>query len=118
MSKKAPIPSLDFYQNNSNLKWVVLVASVLISIGSIYYTNVLVDQLKERERQQVQLYAKAIEYTANDDDSGDVNFIASEILFQNNSIPIIQVTEKGRVLAFRNVEVPEGWTDTRRKEHF
>ena len=77
MSKKAPIPSLDFYQNNSNLKWVVLVASVLISIGSIYYTNVLVDQLKERERQQVQLYAKAIEYTANDDDSGDVNFIAS-----------------------------------------
>ena len=114
MSKKAPIPSLDFYQNNSNLKWVVLVASVLISIGSIYYTNVLVDQLKERERQQVQLYAKAIEYTANDDDSGDVNFIASEILFQNNSIPIIQVTEKGRVLAFRNVEVPEGWTDTRK----
>lgn len=113
MSKKAPIPSLDFYQNNSNLKWVVLVASVLISIGSIYYTNVLVDQLKERERQQVQLYAKAIEYTANDDDSGDVNFIASEILFQNNSIPIIQVTEKGRVLAFRNVEVPEGWTDAR-----
>ncbi|HEY5917164.1 MAG TPA: HAMP domain-containing sensor histidine kinase [Chryseolinea sp.] len=114
MSKKAPIPSLDFYQNNSNLKWVVLVASVLISIGSIYYTNVLVDQLKERERQQVQLYAKAIEYTANDDDSGDVNFIASEILFQNNSIPIIQVTDKGRVLAFRNVDVQEGWTDARK----
>jgi nitrogen-specific signal transduction histidine kinase len=114
MNKKAPIPSLDFYQNNSNLKWVVLVASVLISIGSIYYTNVLVDQLKERERQQVQLYAKAIEYTANDDDSGDVNFIASEILFQNNSIPIIQVTDKGRVLAFRNVEVEEGWTDARK----
>ena len=114
MSKKAPIPSLDFYQNNSNLKWVVLVASVLISIGSIYYTNVLVDQLKERERQQVQLYAKAIEYTANDDDSGDVNFIASEILFQNNSIPIIQVTEKGKVLAFRNVEVQEDWADSRK----
>jgi signal transduction histidine kinase len=114
MSKKAPVPSLDFYQNNSNLKWVVLVASVLISIGSIYYTNVLVDQLKERERQQVQLYAKAIEYTANDDDSGDVNFIASEILFQNNSIPIIQVTDKGRVLAYRNVDVQEVWTDTRK----
>ncbi|MBA4058526.1 MAG: histidine kinase, partial [Marivirga sp.] len=77
MSKKGTIPSLDFYQNNSNLKWVVLVASILISIGSIYYTNILVDQLKERERQQVQLYAKAIEYTANGDDTfGDVNFIA------------------------------------------
>jgi hypothetical protein len=114
MSKKATIPSLDFYQNNSNLKWVVLVASVLISIGSIYYTNILVDQLKERERQQVQLYAKAIEYTANGDDSGDVNFIAQEILFQNNSIPIIQVTDKGKVLSSRNVEVEENWTDTRK----
>ncbi len=114
MSKKAAIPSLDFYQNNSNLKWVVLAASVVISIGSIYYTNILVDQLKERERQQVQLYAKAIEYAANDDDSGDVNFIANEILFQNNSIPIIQVTDKGRVLSSRNVEVVETWTDDRR----
>jgi len=114
MSKKATIPSLDFYRNNSNLKWVVLVASVVISIGSIYYTNILVDQLKERERQQVQLYAKAIEYTANGDDSGDVDFIAKEILFQNNSIPIIQVTDKGKVLSSRNVEVQENWTDARK----
>jgi signal transduction histidine kinase len=114
MSKKATIPSLDFYRNNSNLKWVVLVASVLISIGSIYYTNILVDQLKARERQQVQLYAKAIEYTAKDDDYGDVNFIAQEILFQNNSIPIIQVGDGGKVLSYRNVDVQESWTDQRK----
>ncbi len=115
MSKKVAIPSTDFYKNNSNLKWVVLVASVLISIGSIYYTNILVDQLKERERQQVQLYAKAIEYTANDEDTfGDVNFIAQEILFQNNSIPIIQVGDNGRVLASRNVDVDETWSVKRR----
>jgi len=114
MNKKAAIPSLDFYRNNSNLKWVVLAASVVISIGSIYYTNILVDQLKERERQQVQLYAKAIEYTANDDAAGDVNFIAEEILFQNNSIPIIQVTDQEKVLSWRNVEVDEKWTDDRK----
>ena len=102
MSKKVPIPSLDFYRNNSTLKWVVLVVSVLISISSIYYTNILVDQLKERERQQVQLYAKAIEYTANDENTyGDVNFIAQEILFQNNSIPIIQIGDSTKVLAFQ-----------------
>lgn len=115
MSKKGTIPSLDFYQNNSNLKWVVLVASILISIGSIYYTNILVDQLKERERQQVQLYAKAIEYTANGDDTfGDVNFIAQEIMFQNNSIPIILVGDSGKVLSSRNVEVSESWSEKRK----
>jgi hypothetical protein len=115
MGQIVPIPSLDFYKNNSNLKWVVLIISILISIGSIYYTNILVDQLKERERQQVQLFAKAIEYTANDEDTfGDVNFIAQEILFQNNSIPIVQVDDSGRVLSFRNVEVEESWSEKRK----
>lgn len=118
MSNKNPAPTLDFYQNNTNLKWVVLGISVLISIGSIYYTNVLVDQLKERERQQVQLYAKAIEFFANDEGtSGDVNFIAQEILFQNNSIPIIQIDEKRKILSIRNIEVKEKWTE-KRKETF
>jgi signal transduction histidine kinase len=118
MSKRASIPSLDFYQNNSKLKWVVLVVSVLISVGSIYYTNVLVDQLKEQERQQVQLYAKAIEYTANEEDTyGDVNFIAQEILFQNNSIPIIQADEKKSVLSFRNIDLNESSTPKRKEEY-
>ncbi len=118
MTTKNPAPTLDFYQNNTNLKWVVLAISVLISIGSIYYTNVLVDQLKERERQQVQLYAKAIEFFANDEGtSGDVNFIAQEILFQNNSIPIIQIDEKRKILSIRNIEVKEKWSE-KRKETF
>lgn len=104
MSIKGPVQSLSIYQNNSQLKWVVLVVSVLISLGSIYYTNKLVDQLKERERQQVQLYAKAIEYTANEEETfHNVNFIAQEILFQNNSIPIIQTDDIGKVLAYRNI---------------
>ena len=112
------MPSLDFYRNNSTLKWIVLVVSVLISISSIYYTNILVDQLKERERQQVQLYAKAIEYTANDENTyGDVNFIAQEILFQNNSIPIIQVGDSMKVLSFRNLDLDDRWTE-KRKSNF
>jgi signal transduction histidine kinase len=106
MTKKIPAPSVSFYQHNSQLKWVVLVVSVLISVGSIYYTNELVNQLKERERQQVQLYAKAIEYTVNEDETSyNVNFIAQEILFQNNSIPIIQADDKQRVLSYRNIDL-------------
>lgn len=114
MSKKVPVPATNFYQNNSQLKWVVLVVSILISVGSIYYTNELVDQLKVRERQQVQLYAKAIEYTANEEETyTNVNFVAQEILFQNNSIPIIQADQNGNVLAFRNLAVPPGSAEER-----
>src|SRR5215207_11504576 len=96
MAKKSGIPNTEFYNNNPRLKWVVLAVSFMISLASIYYTNILVDQLKNREKQQVQLYAKVIEYTVNEDDPNtDVNFITQEILFQNNSIPIIQ-TDSGQ----------------------
>jgi signal transduction histidine kinase len=117
MSKKVPVPSLNFYQHNSQLKWVVLIVSVLISVGSIYYTNELVNQLKERERQQVHLYAKAIEYTVNEEESSyNVNFIAQEILFQNNSIPIIQADEKGNVLSYRNVDIRNNLSENEKAE--
>lgn len=116
--RKSAIPGISFYTNNSKLKWIVLAISVLISVGSIYYTDVLVDQLKARERQQVELFAKAIEYTANatDNASGDVNFIAQEILFQNHSIPIVQTDDQLNIIDYRNIDMNERWSQQRRHE--
>lgn len=105
MAKKSPIPSIDFYQNNPRLKWIVLIVSFLISIASIYYTDILVDQLKERERQQVQLFARAIEYTLNEDISNNILFVSEEIINKNNSIPTILVDELNQVLGVRNVHI-------------
>jgi signal transduction histidine kinase len=118
MNRKSSAPTIDFYQNNSKIKWIVLVISVVISISSVFYTDVLVDQLKEREKQQVVLFAKAIEYTANANENaaGDVNFVAQEILFQNNSIPIIQADEKKKVLDYRNIQVDDQWTPERKEK--
>lgn len=104
----------EFYQNNPALKWVVLVISVLISTGSIYYTNVLVEQLKTRERQQVQLFAKAIEYSLNDDLSSNVMFVQEEIINKNNSVPTILVTREGQY-EYRNIHIENDWSDARKK---
>jgi signal transduction histidine kinase len=104
-SKKTVVPSLDFYQGNPKLKWIVLAVSFLISVCSIYYTNVLVDQLKERERQQVQLFARAIEYTLNEDLSYNILFVSEEIINKNNSIPTILVDEKNQVIDVRNISI-------------
>lgn len=107
----------EFYRNNPRLKWVVLAVSFMISVASIYYTNILVDQLKERERRQVQLFAKAIEYTANEEDvNSNVNFVAQEILYENNSIPIIQTDTLGNPIAYRNVDVRENWSAKRKND--
>jgi hypothetical protein len=105
MAKKSAIPTTDFYQNNPKLKWVVLAVSFLISVGSIYYTNVLVDQLKQRERQQVQLFARAIEYTLNESLNSNILFVSEEIINKNNSVPTILVDENEKVMYFRNLDI-------------
>jgi signal transduction histidine kinase len=94
----------DFYQDNSKFKWVVLGVSVLISISSIYYTNLLVDQLKERERAQVRLFAKALEYTINENDNA-ILFVYEEIISKNNSIPTILVNGKDGIEFYRNIDI-------------
>src|SRR5690606_16227239 len=105
MAKRTSIPTTDFYKHNPTLKWIVLAVSFIISVGSIYYTNVLVDQLKERERQQVQLYARAIEYTFNESIHSNIRFVSDEIINKNNSIPTILVDDNNRVMYYRNIDI-------------
>ena len=82
---------MDFYQDNANLKWIILVVSTVISISSIYYTNILVNQLKEREKNQMKLYARALEYS--NESNEDILFVTEEILSKNSSIPTILINE-------------------------
>src|SRR3970282_403043 len=112
---KSSVPGGEFYQNNPALKWVVLVISVLISIGSIYYTNVLVEQLKVREKQQVQLFARAIEYTLSDDLRSNVLFVSDEFINKNNSVPTILVTKDGQY-EYRNINVDTTWSEARKRK--
>src|SRR2546421_409047 len=103
MEKKSAPISMAFYQDNANLKWIILAVSIIISIGSIYFTDVLVGQLKERERNQVKLFARALEHTINDNNQ-DILFITEEIINKNNSIPSILVWED-TIVTFNNVDV-------------
>ncbi len=113
MPRLPAIPTAEFYQINTRFKWVVVIISTAISIGSIYYTKILVDQLKERERQQVELFARALEYTLNNE-SGDLLFVTDEIIFKNNSIPTIWITEND--YQYRNLKLKENWSASRKKE--
>jgi len=115
MSKKVQLPaSMDFYQDNTKLKWIILVVSVLISAGSIYYTNILVEQLKERERQQVELFAKALEYTLNSSE-GNIVFVTDEILFKNKYVPVIWFT-KSNGYQSTNLNIKESLPKERKDE--
>ncbi|MCK6616118.1 MAG: HAMP domain-containing histidine kinase [Cyclobacteriaceae bacterium] len=103
------------YSGNTNLKWIVLGVSILISIGSIYYTDILVDELKQRERQQVELFAKALEYTLNEQSNENILFVTDEIIFKNNSIPTIWITKDGDY-QYRNIDIKDDWPQARKRK--
>ncbi|WP_373521571.1 sensor histidine kinase [Aquiflexum sp.] len=101
-NKLQDIAILDFYQNKNRIKWLIFISSVIISFGSIYYTNLLVEELKERERRQIQLFAIALEYASVNTDA--LSFINEEIIKQNSSIPVIIVDLDGNPIENRNIK--------------
>ncbi|WP_111670748.1 sensor histidine kinase [Algoriphagus litoralis] len=96
------LTSIDFYKNKKQVKWLVFFVSVLIGSGSIWYTNLLVDELRERENRQIQLLSSALDYAATT--SENLTFINQEIIQQNYSIPIIMVDAQGDPIEFRNIK--------------
>jgi signal transduction histidine kinase len=95
------LTSVDLYSNKKQVKWLVVLVSIVIGSGSIWYTNRLVNELKERERRQIELLSAALEYA--DSNAENLTFINQEIIQQNYSIPIIMVDSEGDPIEFRNI---------------
>lgn len=108
MSKKLKeVSTLDIYQNKSTLKYLVLAVSLIIGTASIYYTNLLVDDLKAREQELIQLYANTLEYAANENNSDNLIFIFQEIIVANNTIPVISTDAYGTPTLDKNLDIPK-----------
>ncbi|WP_209329614.1 sensor histidine kinase [Lunatimonas salinarum] len=103
------LTTLDFYQNKGKVKWIIFGFSLVISIGSIYYTNTLVEELKQRERRQVDLYASALEYASVNSDN--LTFIFQDIIQENRSIPVITTDAEGNPLEYKNVKIKKNSTE-------
>ncbi len=95
------LTSLDLYNNKKQVKWLVVLVSIIIGGGSIWYTSRLVEELRDRERRQIELLSSALEYAATTTEN--ITFINQEIIQQNYSIPIIMVDAEGNPLEFRNI---------------
>lgn len=74
---------LDGGPGSLNIKIMLFVCAIVIGLGTLLYTNNLVRELQDKERNTVQLYAKGLEYIANSTDMNDITF-----LFENLIRPI------------------------------
>ena len=86
-----------------HLKWIVVGFAVLISVGSIWYTNNLVDQIRERESRQIEIYASSLEFLANESENTNFILILDEIVKANHTIPVILTDINGQPEYHRNL---------------
>ena len=99
--------TFNIYQNRNRIKWIIVFFTLLLGFMSLVFTSILVKQLADRELQQIQLYAKSLEFLSSPDNSDDLNFIFSHVITSNTSIPVILVDESGTASDFKNFTIPE-----------
>lgn len=105
----------NIYQKKSTLKVIILLIAAIIGTISIYYTNSLVSELKQREKTFIDLYAKTIEMAANQDND-DIPFLFQEIVVPNNNIPVILTDNMGNYVNHRNIDIDESYSEEKKAQ--
>ncbi len=96
------------YEKKGVLKYLIGIILLALSIGSLFYTNDLVDKLEEREEREVKLYGEGLRYIVNSPDDENFNVIMSVIQDAVNfyQIPVIYVDENNFPI-HRNINFPK-----------
>ncbi len=85
------------------VKGVLLFSAFLIGFFSLWYTNNLVDKLKEQERDKIETWANATRLIASTNYEGDYGFLF-QIIEANTTIPVIQTDADGHIVNTRNLD--------------
>jgi hypothetical protein len=104
---------------SANIKIALLITGVIIIIATLIYTQVLVSEILERERDVANLYAKSIEFIANDENqSGEYNFIFNTVINSNTiNFPIVVTDYKtGNATFIKNLDLDSTLSKLEKKE--
>ncbi|MEO8664248.1 MAG: HAMP domain-containing sensor histidine kinase [Ignavibacteria bacterium] len=90
---------------SQKIKIALIVTGVLIALGVLIYTQILAQKIQKRERDIAGLYAKSMEYLANDNNSsGEYGFIFDQIIPQIDFPIIATDRDQKEIILTNNVE--------------
>ncbi len=93
-----------------NLKTGLAALAILIASGTIFYSQYLAKKIATEERQKVEQWVEAGKFVINSPAITDTK-LASLILTENKSIPIIETNEKDSILQYINLDSAKANTD-------
>ncbi len=94
---------MDIYKKKQRWKRNLLMAAVLIGVGSLLYTSRLVNDIESTERQKMELWAEAIRIIDGADFETDMAFPFS-VIESNTYIPVILTDSEKNILIHRNLD--------------
>ena len=80
---------MSIYSKKQQWKLILFFVAVLIGGSSLLYTNFLVNKLDLEERKKIELWAEATDQLANSGMGPINNVLATRIIQENSTIPII-----------------------------
>lgn len=94
---------MSIYFKKQRWKLLLFMGAVIIGSASLIYTNYLVEKLDQEERKKIELWAEATYQLANSGMGPVNNALATRIIQENSTIPIILTNEIGEIIGSRNI---------------
>ena len=86
------------------VKIILVVLAVVLSVASLVVSNFLVRDLKVEEQRKMEIWAEAMRSLNNADETTDLTLVWT-VLNSNNTIPVVVLDSGGRVQDYRNMDV-------------
>lgn len=93
------------FRDMRRVKVLLVLTAVVIAAASLWVSNVLVRDLMQQERQNMEVWAEAMRALQRADDTTDLSLVLS-VVNGNNTIPVVVRGADGGLLAARNVGLP------------
>ncbi|MGB0918292.1 MAG: hypothetical protein ACPGU4_11935, partial [Flavobacteriales bacterium] len=95
---------MNIYSKKQRWKLVLVIIALVIGIGSLYYTNQLVQRLAVQERSKAELWAKGTKFLASSaDQNADLSFVF-EVVKSNTTVPLVLTDGDDNIISLRNFD--------------
>lgn len=89
------------------VKILLVVMAVVMSVGSLVISHFLVRDLKREEQRKMEIWAEAMRSLNSADEYTDLSLVLT-VLNSNSTIPVVVLDREGEVQDYRNIPLREG----------
>jgi two-component system, sporulation sensor kinase D len=86
------------------IKFILVLAAIVIAVGSLFVSKQLTDTLKQEERNRMEVWAEAMKSLNKADENTDLSLVL-KVINENDYIPVVLMDQSGNVTDFRNVSL-------------